>query len=256
MKKLIIRWVLLALFIVVLALVFIRLGEWQLDRLEQRRESNRSMEQQRVEPVVDYREVMGDEITDDAQWQRVEVTGTYDPEQYQVRYRNVNDSPGIEVVAVMETTQGDKVLVDRGFIARQAGQPDPELLPAPPTGQVSVTGYLRRSERGASNAITPNEHRMRLINAPAIAESRGEDLLDGYISLISSEPDNGSELTPIPPTPLDEGNHFSYALQWFAFSVIALVGIGVLIRADLKDHRKARARRRRKQSGPRATADA
>lgn len=242
MKRLIIRWALLAVFLIALALVFIRLGEWQLDRLDQRREANQVMEQQRLEPVVDYRAVMGGEIADDAQWQRVIATGTYEPDQYQVRYRNLDGTPGIEVIAVLETLHGDRILINRGFIPRDAGQPEPDMLPAVPTGEVEVTGYLRRSERGAENAITPNERRMRLINAPAIAADRGQDILDGYVSLIESTPDNGADLTPLTLPPVEEGNHFSYALQWFAFSVIAVGGIAVLVRADIKDHKKAQAK--------------
>lgn len=242
MKRLIIRWSLLALFLIAMALLFVRLGEWQLDRLDQRRDANELMEQHRQEAVVDYREVMGTTITDDDQWQRVAVRGTYAPDQYQVRYRNVDGAAGIEVIAVMATTQGDRVLINRGFYPREQGQPEPDLLPAVPTGEVEVTGYLRRSERGADNAIVPNERRMRLINAPAIAADRGEEVLDGYVSLIESTPSNGTDLTPLPLPALEEGNHFSYALQWFAFSAIAVVGIAVLVRADLKDHRKAKAK--------------
>jgi cytochrome oxidase assembly protein ShyY1 len=35
--------------------------------------------------------------------------------------------------------------------------------------------------------------------------------------------------------PLDEGPHFSYALQWFAFAVVALVGAGIVIRQARRD---------------------
>lgn len=254
MKRLIVRWVALALFLVALALVFIRLGDWQLDRLDQRREANARMEQLRAQPVVDYRQAMGGTVTEMDEWQRVSLTGSYQPGQYQVRYRNHQDSPGIEVVAVLTTTEGDNVLVNRGFIPRQPGQPDTEVLPEPPGGQVEVTGYLRRSESGASTAITPNEFRVRLINTDAIAASRSEQLLDGYVSLIDSVPDNGDQTIPLAPVPLDEGNHYSYALQWFAFSVIAVVGIVVLVRADLKDHRKAGQRAAVRQSRAKAPA--
>ncbi len=256
MKKLIIRWVALALFLVALALVFIRLGDWQLDRLDQRRDANARMEQLRVQPVVDHREAMGGTITGNHEWQRVRLTGTYEPGQYQVRYRNYQDSPGIEVVAVMSTTEGDRVLVNRGFIPRQPGQPDTEILPEPPEGQVEVIGYLRRSEAGAPSATTPNEFRVRLINTAAIADSRGQQILDGYVSLIESVPGNGDETIVMVPSPLDEGNHYSYALQWFAFSVIAVVGIVVLVRADLKDHRKAQRRAARQADPAPATSDA
>lgn len=256
MKRLIIRWALLALFLVALGALFVRLGEWQLDRLEQRREANVVMEQQRQDPVVDYLQVMGGQITDEMQWQRVEVTGTYEADQYQVRYRSHAGAQGIEVVAVMETSEGHRVLIDRGFIPREAGQPEPDALPAVPTGEVDAVGYLRRSERGADNAITPNERRMRLINAEAIAQDRGQEILDGYISLIESEPANGPGLTPLEPPAPEEGNHFSYALQWFAFSAIAVGGIAVLVRADIKDHRKAKLKAARTAAAEGDGADA
>lgn len=238
MKKLVLRWVALAVFLILLALVFIRLGEWQLDRLEGTRERNDVVAANRDEPVVDYTDVMGEPVAETGQWQRVRVTGTYTGEQYQVRYRN-QDGPGIEVAAILETDTGVAVVVDRGFIPRQVGRADTEILPAPPAGEVEVIGYLRRDERGDDTAIVPHDFKVRLINSGAIAESLGRDVLPGYVSLTESTPANGPELKPITPPEPSEGNHFSYALQWFSFSVIAVGGIFVLIRADLADRRKA-----------------
>jgi len=40
-------------------------------------------------------------------------------------------------------------------------------------------------------------------------------------------PDRIARLT-VPP--LDEGPHLSYAIQWFAFATVALVGAGFVIR--------------------------
>ena len=40
MKKLWVRWVALTLLVIVLSLVMIRLGQWQLHRLSGRREAN------------------------------------------------------------------------------------------------------------------------------------------------------------------------------------------------------------------------
>ena len=37
-------------------------------------------------------------------------------------------------------------------------------------------------------------------------------------------------LYPVPPPPLSKGPHLSYAVQWFIFSVIALVGYPVILR--------------------------
>ncbi|TRY18950.1 SURF1 family protein [Tessaracoccus rhinocerotis] len=242
MKKMILRWVALAVFLSLVAFACVKLGEWQLDRLEQRREGNSAVVANEGLAPVPYREVMGSPIADDEQWQRVELTGSYTGEQYQVRYRNYDDSAGIEVAAVFETLEGDSVLVDRGFIARQAGQPDTEVLPEPPTGEVAVMGYVHRDEQGDETAVVPHDFKVRLINSEAIGASLGRVLLPGYVILATSDPANGEALVPMEPPTLDEGNHFSYALQWFAFGGIALIGIGVLIRADLQDRKKARQR--------------
>ena len=245
MKKLIVRWAALAVFLVLLAVLFVRLGEWQLDRLEGLRERNDVVAGNKELPVVDYRDVMGEPISETEQWQRVRLDGTYTGEQYQVRYRN-QDGPGIEVVAVLDTDGGDTVLVDRGFIPRLRGKPDTEVLPPVPAGHVEVIGFLRRDENGKDTATVPHEFKIRLINSEAIGASLGRDILPGYVSLLESTPGNGDELIPIGAPEPSEGNHLSYALQWFAFSVIALGGIFVLIRADVADRRKEQRRAERR----------
>lgn len=245
MRKLVLRWIALAVFLILLATVFVRLGEWQLDRLEGTRQRNDVVAANRDRPVVDYSDVMGEPVAETEQWQRVRVTGTYTGEQYQVRYRN-QEGPGIEVAAVLETDSGSTVLVDRGFIPRQPGKPDTEVLPSVPAGAVEVIGFLRRDERGDDTAIVPHDFKIRLINSEAIGTSLNREVLPGYVSLIESTPGNGDELLPVAPPPPSEGSHFSYALQWFSFSIIAVGGIFVLIRADLADRRKARLRAERR----------
>ena len=245
MKRLVLRWIALAVFLILLALVFARLGEWQLARLDETREQNQAVADNRDRPVVDHFEAMGEPVTDEEQWQRVRLVGSYTGVQYRVKYRN-HDGPGIEVLSIFETTSGDTVLVDRGFIPKQQGKPDTEILPPVPDGEVETIGYLRRDERAKTNAITPRDFQVRFISSDAIGASLGTELLPGYVILIESTPGNGDVLQPISP-PLDsEGNHFSYALQWYAFGAIALIGIVVLIRSDLKDRRKAQRRAERR----------
>ena len=38
MRRLVLRWTLLVVFVVALGVIFVNLGQWQLDRLAQRRE--------------------------------------------------------------------------------------------------------------------------------------------------------------------------------------------------------------------------
>ncbi|MGA4669774.1 SURF1 family protein [Propionibacteriaceae bacterium Y1923] len=240
MKKLWIRWVVLVLFVTALAVTFVQLGEWQLHRLDQRRDRNAAVLANQAKPVVDWRQVFGDTVEEDEQWQRVTITGTYLPQhQLEVRYRNVGGEAGSEWVVPIQTADGGMVLVNRGFTPRDAGT----VLEAgaPPGGEVTVEGFVRRNERGKDSATVPVQGSVRLINAPAIATELDLPLADGYIQLISSEPPT-TGLTPVGLPETDEGPHLSYAIQWFLFTAVAVIGCVLLVRADLRERRRRRER--------------
>lgn len=241
MSRTVRRWVALIVFATVLVIAMVNLGEWQLRRLDERRTANEVILTNSTTNPVPYRDVMGGEVTDDMQWQRVTASGTFTGEQFQVRYRVVDGVNGYEVISPMRTTQGDLILIDRGFVPVPSGQQIPDTVPAAPTGEVTVTGYLKRSEHGKDNAIVPTDQRMRLINAPAIGTALGEPVLDGYVAQTEITPGQEGDLQPFTTPELSEGNHFSYALQWFAFSAIAVFGAFYFIRSDIKDRRKRRA---------------
>ena len=233
------RWIAMGVFAAVLATVFVMLGQWQLRRLDERRENNAVVEAHRALPVVSYDEVMTGVIDDADQWYRVSATGTYTGEQFQVRYRSLDGAYGSEAVAVLDTTQGESLLINRGFLVRQPGYPD-GALPAPPEGEVTVTGFVRRNDRGDEGAMTPHENQIRLISSEALGTALGRDVVNGYVALLESTPSETDVLRPLGEPDLDEGPHLSYALQWFAFTLIGVVGMVVLVRADLRDRREAR----------------
>lgn len=242
MRRLLLRWLGLLVFVVVLGGVFVRLGEWQLHRLEQRKEANATVVAHENNPVIPLSERGYGPVRDGDQWQRVTVTGTFDAaHQLEVRYRSNNGGTGTEVVVPLRTTDGKVVLVDRGFIVRAAGEAPPETLPAPPPGTVTVMGHLRRSENGSPEAVTPALGAVRLINGPAIGTWLGTDVLDGYIGLLQVTPAQDGPFVPVVTPTLDDGPHFWYAVQWFMFTGIALTGLIVFIRGDIVARRTLRA---------------
>lgn len=237
------RWSVLALFVVALSVTFVNLGQWQLNRLEQRRGANAVVEAHENAPVLPYADVMNRVITDADQWQRVTVTGTFDAtHQLVARYRSSAGDTGYEIITPLLAADGRTVLVDRGFARRPGGQDFPSVAPSPPSGTVTVTGYVRRDERGAANAVTPAEGTVRLVNSEAISAWLGRPVVNGYIGLVTVDPAQADGLQPVHPPELTEGPHLSYAMQWFAFTLIAGIGLVVLIRNDIRDRRKAEAR--------------
>ena len=240
MRRLWLRWALLIIFVAVLGVVFVNLGEWQLDRLAQRKERNATTIINEQKPVQPYEQVFTRPVTDADQWQRVEARGTFDAQhQFVVRYRSNGDADGYEVVTPLRTATG-AVLVDRGFIPLQRGTQIPYVAPAPPTGEVTVVGHVRRDEKGRRAATTPVGNQMRLINSQAVAATLPYPIATGYIGLLTVQPEQQGGFQPIKLPELSEGPHFWYALQWFMFTAVAAAGIVVFIRGDLRARREER----------------
>ena len=81
---------------------------------------------------------------------------------------------------------------------------------------------------------------MRLINSDAIGRDPG---LSGAERLHRPDhqyaPSRPADFEPVRLPEISDGPHFWYAVQWFMFTGIAVAGIVVFIRGDLKDRRKA-----------------
>jgi cytochrome oxidase assembly protein ShyY1 len=234
------RWALLVVFVVALAVVFVNLGEWQLRRLGERETRNATTISNERAPVKPYEQVFTRPIVDADQWQRVTATGTFDPgHQFVVRNRNNGEDRGYVVVTPLRTTRGS-VLVDRGFIQVAPGTGIPAVGPAPPSGPVTVLGYVRRNEQGRQGAVSPVNGSVRLINSDALAPAIGYPVANGFISALEVSPAQAGGFVPVALPELSSGPHFWYAMQWFMFAGIGVLGIVVFIRSDLRDRRTAR----------------
>jgi cytochrome oxidase assembly protein ShyY1 len=239
-RRLWLRWGLLIVFVAVLGVVFVNLGEWQLDRLAQRRERNATTIANERSPIQPYDQVFSHPISDADQWQKVEARGSFDADhQFVVRYRSNGNLNGYEVVTPLRTASG-VVLVDRGFIPLQRGVQIPSADPPPPAGEVTVVGHVRRNERGRRAATTPVGNQMRLISSDAIAGTLPYPIKSGYIGLLTVRPEQIGGFQPIELPDLSEGPHFWYALQWFMFTAVGVAGIVVFIRGDLRARREER----------------
>ena len=101
-----------------------------------------------------------------------------------------------------------------------------------------MIGHVRRNEHGRRAATTPVDGQMRLINSDAIAPVLGYPLLNGYVGLIEVTPPQSGGFEPVELPEISEGPHFWYAMQWFGFTAVAVGGIVVFIRGDLRARRE------------------
>ena len=233
-----VRWFGAALVILVLAGACVQLGRWQLHRLQEREARNEVTRSNLAAAPTPLAEIVGpDHVVGERHDRRTAVvTGRYDAsKQVVVRYRNMDDRPGFEIVTPLVMADGTAVLVDRGFLPRQGGELAPSSVPAVPSGDVTVTGRVRRSERGGhTSGGTPVDGTARLINGPEYGATLGLKLYDGYLTVDHQEPAADPAFDGLPGPEIDNGPHFFYALQWFFFALLAVGGLVYFSRQDVR----------------------
>jgi cytochrome oxidase assembly protein ShyY1 len=222
---------------IVLALVgvvlFVNLGLWQLRRLDERRAMNTAIIERSDEEPVDLGSLVATHGRDpDAlAFRRVSVSGRYDPEAEVLRAGTTGSrGSGNDVVTPLFTDEL-AIAVDRGWVPIEVEGP-PVVTALPPQGLVDVVGVLLPGETAGSLG-TPDGDGLYAtvgrIDLVALAPQWGGDVLPVYLLLETQDPP-GAEL-PVPraaPEP-SEGPHLSYAIQWFVFAAIVLIGFPVLV---------------------------
>ena len=224
------RWVVFALVVVFLAWVAWRLGEWQFHRLDDRKERNAIIERNEKAGADPVGEVMapGEPVAAADEWRIVEATGTYAVDDTViVRYRTREGEAGVDVVVPLETTDGTTLLVDRGWYATDNRGATRADVPEPPSGEVTVTGWVRRDAEGDSTEV--DDLSTRAVSSERIGEALGREVLGGWVDLRSESPEPETPLTPVEMPDLDNGPHFFYGLQWWFFGVLAIFGFFYLI---------------------------
>jgi surfeit locus 1 family protein len=215
---------------VVVAAVCVRLGFWQLDRLEQRRALNARIAAGLAAPPQPV-EALLDAPADDVAYRRVTASGTWDAAHEVLLYgRALDGRPGNHVLTPLVLGGGRAIVVDRGWVPADAVGPPVTGEAAAVDGPVTVGGTLLPSEDGDGDE--PAGRIVRAVDVAALDGRVPADLVPGrYLLLASQEPAVAAPTPAALPEP-DEGPHLSYAIQWFAFAAIALVGYGLLARRD------------------------
>ncbi len=202
-------WIPLLLAVVVAA-VCVRLGLWQLDRLEQRKARNATIEAGfRAPPIAAESAASG---TGTGRFQRVRASGRWNYERETVVIgRTRSGSPGVHIVTPMTLDGGSEILVNRGWVY------------SPDARSVDLTAW-REGERGDVLGYVDEL-------PPSV---RGEQPATYVVALADSTPaaagaaDRPARLSP-PPFG-DRGPHLNYAVQWFSFAAIALIGTPLVVR--------------------------
>jgi cytochrome oxidase assembly protein ShyY1 len=211
------------------------LSSWQFDRREEKVDQIELVQNNYNAPVSSLDQVVtGDELPPQNEWLRVELVGNYLTEHvYLVRNRPLNGQPGFLQLVPFETTQGEIIAIERGWMPTGNRQDSPDFIPEVESEQKAITVRLRPNEpevnRGAPEGQIEN------INLPRFSEVTGLEVEENFYGRLAFEVPASSEYAnPMPMPRMDEGNHLSYALQWILFGIMSFVAFGWALRQELR----------------------
>ncbi|HEV2680482.1 MAG TPA: SURF1 family protein [Rhodanobacter sp.] len=226
------------------ALLFIRLGVWQLHRADFKDALLRRYAASASAPVQDFANVAARPPIDS--FPRVQVSGRYLVDRlYLLDNPKHDERGGVEVFAPFAIRgQPLLLLVDLGFLPGNGTRQVPQLPPLPTT-EISLQGlYVPPPPVGfemGGDALTRQTRWPKesiFLNPAEVAHDLGRPL---YPRMLALDADPAAiyvrvhtlDLSAMPPA-----RHRAYAFQWFSFALAAVVILLVL-------HRKRKPRKSR-----------
>lgn len=216
------RWRWATLLVMVGVVVLIRLGIWQLERLEERRTSNSALAAQLAQSAIT---LTGEENTADLLAMKdrtVAAAGEFDYDhQFTILLQTWEGRTGFYLVTPLRLNEEIAILVNRGWLPqvelvnlRQFDLPNPVTL----EGYIALSQVPQYGERETSQTtFQPEQYR---IDIEILQAQLPYTLLPIFIQ---QAPQSGESSLPYRlkhEIDLSEGSHLSYAIQWFSFALL------------------------------------
>ena len=230
------------ILVIAAVLVMIRLGFWQLDRLDQRRAFNERVEAQLAAELLELSPQNLDLDLYNMEYRAAEISGEFD-HKHQVVLRNQDwqGNLGVHIFTPL-MIEGDKraILVDRGWVPYE-DYVEGNLAEYDDPGSVQIMGTIRRSQSkpliGGRADILPGPGEPALaawnwINISNISRQIPYELLPVYLVRTPDPTENQLPYRIQKELELTEGSHLGYAFQWFTFATILAIGYPIYVRKE------------------------
>jgi surfeit locus 1 family protein len=223
------KWI-LSFIAIAFALLSVSLGFWQLRRLGSRQQQNDLLAARRSSEPVEPAALPSD--TSLAHFRRVRVTGAPDYDrEITLTLRVRNGSPGVYIVTPLRRPGTDTaVLINRGWVYAPDGI-TVDTREWREADSLSGSGFVETfPTQGPFPPANPARPRsFRRLNRTELQKLFPYPIANYYVVL------TGSSTSPhapprIEPAPLDEGPHRNYAVQWFSFAAISIIGLVIFLR--------------------------
>jgi cytochrome oxidase assembly protein ShyY1 len=234
------KWIISHLVVLALVVTMVSLGFWQLRRLDEKKDRNRRITSRSALPVKSIEQVLTPldsfAAATKIEFRPVTMTGRFRADQeLLVRSRSLESNPGSWVLTPLVMANGTGVVVNRGWIANGGRFDSVPAQYRAPAGTVTVKGLLRltetRSSLGPKDPPTGRLPNLARADIARFQKQVPERLVPAWVQLERETPTPSGHVPRTLPAPeLTEGPHLSYAIQWFIFSTIAVVGYPLILR--------------------------
>jgi surfeit locus 1 family protein len=211
---------------VVLSALFVRLGFWQLARLGERRAINAITAARLAHGETPFKELRHEA---EPALRRTMLVGIPDAaNEFMITGRSRDGSPGVHIVTPVRVPGSDTaVLVNRGWVyAADAATADLARWREP---RAEFHGYSLQLPASGLPPVVKGRS-LRPFGIEGVRKLVPYPVRDLYLVSQDSQSDQTPARLPMPA--LDEGPHMAYAIQWFSFAAIALVGAAIVIRRE------------------------
>jgi cytochrome oxidase assembly protein ShyY1 len=211
------RWLLALAALIAFIIACIFLGRWQWDRTQDILAAERSAAAAPIE--------LTELINDDGTWNNADIgrtvilEGTYAADELQLPNREYQGEAGTWTITRFELDDQRNLAVVRGWLPAEQPSDSASMQPT------RIQGVLHPNEEFYEGA---NAIQIVTVDAQAIGDRWGTDLIDGFVMLQTPPEDPDSRTPQIVPPTVQVGDvpfplqNFFYAIQWWVFAAFAI----------------------------------
>jgi surfeit locus 1 family protein len=212
----------LTLVLLALALLFARLGWWQLER---KTEKQLLFGQFGNGPILGVEQA----LESGEKFARVEAHGRYDPSRHVLLDNKIlNGRAGVHVLTLFTLGNGTGILVNRGWLPLP---PDRRSLPAVETDDSMrmITGILNKPSAGGPRIGEPDvlvadrwPQLVTYLDLDSVSDALNSPL-EPWLLQLEPEDESGFEGRQWQAAVMGPEVHGAYALQWFSLAAAAFI---------------------------------
>ena len=234
-------------FALLMVVVLVALGSWQLQRLEWKLVLIEGIEQQGHQPVVSISKAIElHRAGKDIDYRPATITGVLDKSKNLRIYTSVDSKVGWTIISPLITDDNIFVLVERGFQPENRAKQVGAVAAMAPT-KVTLTGYLN-THKEQKGPFTPDNDLEKNIwhwwSLSTMTAQLSDEMTTPaapfvfHLSPGAKNTKNRPAFEPIPQPAKPPGltnNHLQYAITWFSLAIIVLVMAGYFFWANRKE---------------------